>query len=459
MSFPRYPKYKACGIEWLGDVPAGWTVRPLKTIASGKGALFIDGDWIESKDISNAGIRYLTSGNVGEGSYKEQGQGFITDETFNELKCTEVLPGDLLISRLNLPIGRACIVPDLGSRIVTCVDNVVVRPASSFNRQFCVYLLSCKGHLENTEILGRGATMPRISRSALGRLPFAFPPLLEQTAITEFLDRETGKIDELVAEQRRLMELLKEKRQAVISHAVTKGLNPHAPMKPSGIEWLGEVPEHWKAKPIRRVISEPISNGIFKKKGEFGSGVLLINVFDIYRPDFKIDYISLDRVICDDSEVSSYKVESGDLFFVRSSLKQEGIAVVAMADPCAEPVVYECHLIRARPNRKILNSRFGSYILNSHVYCSAMIARAKMMTMTTIGQEAILSTVLPIPPLSEQEAIVAFLDTELAKFDTLTAEAQRAIDLLQERRTALISAAVTGQIDVRTKVASVPENE
>jgi type I restriction enzyme S subunit len=205
MSFPRYPKYKPSGVEWLGEVPEGWTVRPLKTIASGTGALFIDGDWIESKDISSAGIRYLTSGNVGEGFYKEQGQGFITDETFNELKCTEVLPGDLLISRLNVPIGRACIVPDLGSRIVTCVDNVVVRPASIFKRQFCVFLLSCKGHLENTEILGRGATMPRLSRSALGRLPFAFPPLPEQTAIAEFLDRETGKIDGLVAEQRRLM--------------------------------------------------------------------------------------------------------------------------------------------------------------------------------------------------------------------------------------------------------------
>lgn len=250
------------------------------------------------------------------------------------------------------------------------------------------------------------------------------------------------------------MELLKEKRQAVISHAVTQGLNPHAPMQPSGIEWLGDVPEHWKVMPIRRVIAAPLLNGIFKKKEEFGSGVLLINVFDIYRPDFKVDFDSLDRVKCDPGETSNYEVLSGDLFFVRSSLKQEGIAVVAMADSCSEPVVYECHLIRARPNRQVLNGRFGSYVLNSVVYRSAMVAKAKITTMTTIDQEAILSTELPIPPISEQTDIAAFLDAETAKLDTLTTEAQRAIDLLHERRTALICAAVTGQIDVRDAIAA-----
>ena len=223
--------------------------------------------------------------------------------------------------------------------------------------------------------------------------------------------------------------------------------------KTSGVEWLGEVPEHWEVKPIRRVISQPISNGIFKKKGEFGSGVLLINVFDIYRHDFKIDFDSLDRVICDANEVANYEVLNGDIFFVRSSLKQEGIAVVAVADTCTEPVVFECHLIRVRPNRKELNGRFASYILNSFVYRSSMVARAKITTMTTIDQEAILSTKLPIPPVSEQAAIVDYLESELSIFDTLTSEANRVIDLLKERRTALISAAVTGQIDVRNLVS------
>ena len=147
--------------------------------------------------------------------------------------------------------------------------------------------------------------------------------------------------------------------------------------------------------------------------------------------------------------MNNYEVLSGDLLFVRSSLKQDGIAVVAIADKICEPVVYECHLIRARPDSQVLNSRFGSYVLNSAVYRSTMIANAKITTMTTIDQEAILSTNLPIPLIAEQTIIASFLDSETTKFDTLTTEAQHAIDLLQERRTALISAAVTGQIDVR----------
>lgn len=253
MSFPQYPAYKDSGVEWLGEVPGHWETTPLSRTASESASLFIDGDWIESKDLSDDGIRYLTSGNVGDGYYKEQGQGYISEETFTALNCVEVIPGDVLISRLNLPIGRSCLVPDLGGRIVTCVDNVIVRPDPDFDRRFFVYQLTSKSHFANMENLARGTTMQRISRSVLGRVRFAFPPLPEQTQIAAFLDRETAKIDELVAEQLRLMELLKEKRKAVISHAVTRGLNPDAPLKSSGIEWLGDVPEHWEVRRVKSV--------------------------------------------------------------------------------------------------------------------------------------------------------------------------------------------------------------
>jgi type I restriction enzyme S subunit len=420
MSFPRYPKYKASGVEWLGDVPEGWEVRPLKTIASGASTLFIDGDWIESKDISKSGIRYLTSGNVGEGFYKEQGQGFITEETFNELKCTEVLPGDLLISRLNVPIGRACIVPDLGSRIVTCVDNVVVRPASTFNRQFCVFLLSCKGHLENTEILGRGATMPRLSRSVLGRLPFVFPPLPEQTAIAEFLDRETGKIDQLVAEQRRLMELLKEKRQAVISHAVTKGLNPHAPMKPSGIEWLGDVPVGWVTCALKRLVrmqsGESITAESIAETGNYpvygGNGLRGFTSEFTHNGTYVL--IGRQGALCGNINYASEKFWASE------------------------------HAVVATPTKPVDTFWLGEMLRSMNLNQYSIAAAQPGLSVELVGRLGI-----PLPPLAEQMVIAAHLTKELAKFDTLTAEAQRAIGLLGERRSALISAAVTGQIDVR----------
>ncbi len=330
---------------------------------------------------------------------------------------------------------------------------VVVSPLNSVETYWLGELLRAM----NLNQYSTSATQPGLSVEIICNLLVPLPPLDEQSSIATFLSRETAKIDALIAEQQRLIELLKEKRQSVISHAVTKGLNPNAPMKDSGIECLGKVPEHWEVCALRRLLSVPLANGIFKKKDDFGDGVLLVNVFDVYQNDFKIKFEQLDRVKCSPDEAITYQVLPEDLFFVRSSLKQEGIAAVVVASISAEEVVFECHLIRARPKQSTVNSRYCSYLLNSPIYRAKMIAKAKITTMTTIDQETILSTILPQPPKEEQQTIAAFLDRETAKLDTLTAEARTAITLLQERRSALISAAVTGKIDVRGLVSAKTE--
>ena len=251
MTFPAYSAYKDSGVEWLEQVPDHWCSVPIKYMALERNSLFLDGDWIESKDISSDGIRYITTGNVGEGAYKEQGAGFISEETFHALGCTDVYEGDVLVSRLNNPIGRACVVPDLGGRVVTSVDNVIFRPDSKFDKKFIVYLFSSEEYFKHTSNLARGATMQRISRGLLGNIRVVTPSLEEQTKIARFLDHETARIDALLEEQKRLIELLKEKRQVVISNAVTKGLDPTVPMKDSGVEWLGAVPASWKVSGIK----------------------------------------------------------------------------------------------------------------------------------------------------------------------------------------------------------------
>ena len=141
--YQAYSKYRDSGVEWLDKIPSNWKNAPIKYMALSKKSLFLDGNWIESKDISEEGIRYITTGNIGEGSYKEQGMGFITQETFNKLNCTEVYVGDILISRLNNPIGRACILPDLNNRVVTSVDNVIFRPDSTYDKRFLVFWFTC----------------------------------------------------------------------------------------------------------------------------------------------------------------------------------------------------------------------------------------------------------------------------------------------------------------------------
>jgi type I restriction enzyme S subunit len=252
VSFPRYERYKDSGVEWLGEIPEHWTVKRLRSLARPGRYTFIDGDWIESPYITDEGIRLLQTGNIGTGAFKEQGFRFISEKTFREFSCTEVEAGNVLICRLAEPVGRACLAPDLQSRMITSVDVCILKPSESVNAQFIVYLLSSSSYLGFMERECRGGTRDRVSRSFLGSVNVPVLELTEQTTIAEFLNRETSKIDSLVEEQQRLIELLKEKRQAVISHAVTKGLNPHAPAarKLRG-DWYTK-PNGWEDELIRR---------------------------------------------------------------------------------------------------------------------------------------------------------------------------------------------------------------
>lgn len=214
-------KIKDSGVEWIGEIPEHWQVRPIKSLATGPATLFIDGDWIESKNLSDSGVRYITTGNVGEGEYKEQGSGFISEATFDQLRCTEVLPGDVLISRLNPPIGRACIAPNLRSRVVTSVDNVILRPSVEFDSMFIVFRFSAKDYFHEMSLLGSGATMQRVSRTELGNVRVAWPPLNEQIEISHYIQAETMQMDTLSERVGYSIDLLKKRRSALITAAVT----------------------------------------------------------------------------------------------------------------------------------------------------------------------------------------------------------------------------------------------
>lgn len=215
-------KLRPSGIDWIGNIPDHWEVMPLKYAANKKGCCFIDGDWIESKDIVEEGIKYITTGNIGALTYKEQGSGYISEKTFATLGCAEVFEGDILISRLNEPIGRCCIIPNLDNRVVTSVDNVIFRPdTDKYNKKFIVYYLNCNKFTEHANLIARGATMHRISRTMLGHQQILVPPLSEQQEIVEYIDSKIKPIDASIAKAKREIELLKELKQSVITEAVT----------------------------------------------------------------------------------------------------------------------------------------------------------------------------------------------------------------------------------------------
>jgi type I restriction enzyme S subunit len=293
-------------------------------------------------------------------------------------------------------------------------------------------------------IRGKGTTFLELSGDELGAFIVPAPPALEQTQIAAFLDRETAKIDALVAEQRRLMELLKEKRQAVISHAVTKGLNPNAPMKRSGIDWLGDVPEHWEVTAVKRFtdtvtdgahISPDTENGVFH----------FVSTKDVY--DDSIDFenaLLTSKTSFDYMVRSGCRPQVGDVLFSKDGTI--GRTVVVQED---REFVVASSLIIIRPTKSTLDSDFLNCLCQSRVVASQVESLVKGAGLPRLSIQNLVKVFGCFPPLDEQIAVATFLKVELANFGALAAEAQRAIDLLQERRTALISAAVTGQIDVR----------
>jgi type I restriction enzyme S subunit len=431
MSFPRYPKYKASGVEWLGEVPEHWEVRATKRLFRILGG---GTPASEVPDYWDGDIAWATPADLGKitGLELSTTQRRITAAGRDSCNTTVVPTGSILLST-RAPIGSVALA---GAPICTNQGCKSLIPSvDAYSRFYAYTLLACTVPLQ---LRGKGTTFLELSGEELGAFPLVLPPLAEQRAIAAFLDRETKKIDELVAEQERLIELLKEKRQAVISHAVTKGLDPAAPMKPSGVEWLGDVPAHWKVVRLRYLVDclDGVRVPLNAEERAQRPGEV-----PYWGANCVVDYVDVALV----SEPVVLLGEDGAPFFDKS--KQVAFHVT-------NPIWPNNHVHVLRP-REYLVGQFLTAVLNATDF-AAFIAGSTRDKLTQASMNAI---PVPLPPLAEQRAIAAFLDRETAKIDTLVAQAESAISLLTERRSALISAAVTGQIDVRNAVPSANPTE
>lgn len=437
MSFPRYPTYKDSGVEWLGQLPEHWTLSRLgfecdTLVPMRDKPADLDGEipWIRIEDFEGKFI---------SGSRSDQGVSADTVDVMN----LKVLPIGTVLCSCSCSMGATAIV---ARPLVTNQTFIGIVPKGGFSSDYLYFLFQAASEHLNT--IGTGAIQAYLSRDDFRRLRIPRPPLAEQVLLTTFLDGETAKIDALMAEQRRLIDLLKEKRQAVISHAVTKGLNPHAPMRPSGIEWLGDVPAHWEVKPVKRLI------------GKIESGTS-VNASDEPAEEGTLGVLKTSCVYTGTFDPTENKtVVAEDVHRVSCPLKAGTLIVSRMNTP---ELIGAAGLVPSAPGNLYLPDRLWQVSFSSadlafiHFWTLSNLYRGQVQaactgsssSMKNLGQDQFGGFVLAVPPLGEQVAIVAFLDGETAQFSALTAEAQRAIGLLQERRTALISAAVTGKIDVR----------
>lgn len=422
MSVSRYPEYKDSGVAWLGEVPEHWQVRRLKHCLS----------LLTEKAETSLNKVALENIQSWSGNYLP------TDSEF-EGDGVAFSKGDILFGKLRPYLAKAYLAESSGEAVG---DFHVMRPLSNVSPRFAQYQILNRDFIELVDGSTFGSKMPRASWEFVGNMPFPLPRESEQTAIATFLDRETAKIDALIAEQEKLLTLLAEKRQATISHAVTKGLNPDAPMKDSGVAWLGEVPAHWEVKRLKH-ISPFITVGIVVNPSDYVAedGLPFIYGGDI--AEGRILYESSRRITPEASKKQSKTMlQAGDLLTVR--VGAPGITAV-VPENCAGGNCASVMLIR----RGAFSSKWLCYAMNSRMvrYQVEVVQYGAAQEQFNISHA--INFWVATPSKEEQEEIVQFLDSETGRLDDLTTEATRAIDLLKERRTALISAAVTGKIDVR----------
>jgi len=394
MSFPAYDEYKESGVEWLGEVPAYWDVRRLKFVS----------------DIQTGDKDTVDAEEDGEFPF------FVRSQTVERISTKTFDCEAILTAGDGVGVGKVFHYHegpfDFHQRVY------MMNNFRNVDGRFLFHYLKANFYKVALEG-GAKSTVDSIRRPMLTDFPVSFPPCEdEQKAISSFLDVETSKIDGLVSEQRRLIELLKEKRQAVISHAVTKGLNPNAPMKPSGIQWLGDVPQHWGV--IQLKWFSTLQRGYDLTKDEFEEGAVPVVTSGGITGTHSVAMAKGPGV------VTGRYGSTGHLFYVEEDFWPHNTTLF----------VLDFH-----GN----NERFVWYSLQTVDFASHSAKSA----VPGIDRNDIHVLPVTVPPVVEQIAIAQYLDDRTAKFDSLEAEAERAIDLLQERRTALISAAVTGKIDVR----------
>ena len=446
MRLRPYPKYKPSGVEWLGDVPEHWGALPLK-----RRHRIVNGGTPSSAEDSywDGDINWLTPEDLGRNGGKRIGSSrrALSLEGLDLSNCSaQLVPRNSIVISTRAPIGHVAVIEKESCTNQGC-RTLVPEGVRAYAGYIYYTLLASR---QTLQAAGKGTTFLELSVELLSLHAVPFPPSEEQIAIAAFLDRETAKIDTLVAKKLTLIERLKEKRTALISRTVTRGLppeaarqvglDPHPKLKPSGVDWLGMVPEHWAVKSIKWVSAvlrgaspRPIDNEIyFDEEGEYA----WVRIADVSAAGMYLRETA--QQLSDLGRSLSVPLEPGALFL--SIAGSVGKPCIAGIKCCIHDGFVYFPLWRGE-------SRFLYYLFASGEPYKGL---GKLGTQLNLNTDTVGSIIAGFPARTEQQAIADFLDHETSKLDALVAKIQTAIDRLQEYRTALITAAVTGKIDVQS---------
>ncbi|HCU0877201.1 restriction endonuclease subunit S [Morganella morganii] len=435
--YKAYPEYKDSGVEWLGKIPSGWLLKKAKYIFQR----------IQRPLRNIDGV--VTAFRDGQVTLRTNRRTDGFTNSVKEIGYQGVRRNDLVIHAMDGFAG-AIGVSDSDGKCSPVCSVCIPWKNQSVNMRFYGYLVRQLAVTDYILSLAKGirerSTEFRFTEFSGLMLPI--PPVYEQNQIAAFLVHETAKIDNLIEKQQQLIELLKEKRQAVISHAVTKGLNPDVPMKDSGVEWLGEVPEHWNKIKLKHITNQ-IIDAEHKTAQYFDNGEFLVcRTANVKNGKLCLDgglYTNLDTY---NKWIKRGKPEIGDILFTR-----EAPAGEACIFDGSVPLCLGQRMVLFKLKKTLVDSEFVLHSIYSGLSDDFVKQLSQGSTVSHFNISDIQNLPLYEPPLNEQKEIIKYLNCNLSKFDALIISAENVISLLQERRTALISAAVTGKIDVRDWVA------
>ncbi len=441
----QYDTYKESGIEWIGEIPSHWEVKKLQFLAAKEKYSFTGGPFgsdLKADEYTQEGVRIIQLQNIGVGRFLNDYKIFTSDKKADELYNCNIFPEEIIVAKMADPVARACLIPKENDRYLMASDGIRIKVDSKkANNNYAVYSINSPYFNYEAVRNSEGTTRLRIGLSTVKKLKIILPPLKEQTTIANYLNRKTAEIDDLISDKKRLLELYEEEKTAFINQAVTKGLDPNVKMKDSGIEWLGEIPEHWVVKRLSWCF-EIIGSGTTPKAGEeeyYYNGefnwLLTGDLTDgeVWGTSKKITQKALD----DYSSLKKYPANSIVMAMYGATIGKLGILKIPTT-------VNQACCVMTTPNH--FNYVFAFYLL--------LAARKEIINMSygggqpNISQELIRSFRVQVPPLEEQQSIVYHIETECARIDAKKDKTKKLIDLLTEYRTALISEVVTGKINV-----------
>lgn len=442
-----FSNYRQTELNWLKRLPDSWDILRTKQVFRLR---------IEKAPENNQMELLSIYTHIGVKPRKE------LEQRGNKASTTDgywiVKKGDIISNKLLAWMGAVGVSHYEG---VTSPAYDILRPIRQCNTDYYHYLFRTPKYLQQFKIRSRGIMDMRLRLyfDQLGQIPVPVPPTDEQDSIVLFLNWKTAQINKFIRNKRRFIELLKEQKQNVINQAVTRGLDPNVKLKPSGVEWIGDIPEHWEARRLRTLAAVRAS-GVDKNTNEDEVPVMLCNYVDVYKNDRITAAIDFMKATATPEEIRAFELKAGDVIITKDSESWDDIAIPTFVPEALPGIVCAYHLALIRPFSGEIEGEFLFRAFSSDPVADQFRIAATGVTRFGLAQGAIKGAFFPLPPLEEQRAIIAHINEKCAEISQAISRAEREIELMREYRTRLISDVVTGQVDVRgIEVPEVAEDE